>query len=95
MALYFLCSLVLRYSLKKKSPIFLELFAQPITDRGPSGSWLLRVKYFVPWVSSPSQMAYERPFIRAMFWASRLGGGIFLAGMFATVGFFIYFASRG
>ncbi len=94
-ALYFLCSLVLRYSLKKQSPVFLELFAQPITDRGPAGSWLLRVKYFAPWVSSPLCMAYERPFIRVMFWGSRVGGGIFLAGMFASVAFFIYFASRG
>ena len=95
MALYFLCSVVLRYSLKKQSPVFLELFAQPITDRGPAGSWLLRVKYFAPWVPSPSQVAHERPFIRIMLWGSRLGGFMLVVGMAATVAFFIYFASRG
>ena len=94
-ALHFLSSWALRSTLHKKSDVFLELFAQPALNKGPGGPWLLRVKYFIPWVPAPEQFTREAPVVRMLFVGARLGGAMIVISLIALPIAFWYVASRG
>ena len=75
------CTIALRFSVARESDLFRELFDRPVLGSVTRAPWMLRGKYFAPWVASPEYLAEESGWVRALFWAARLGG------MFVAVGF--------
>jgi hypothetical protein len=88
-ATHVICSIGLRCYVRQRSPMFPELFAEPALSRG-IGPWLLRVRYFFPWVPAPALLTQEKSLVRYLFWGARLGGAVIILGLCVMVGIMIY-----
>ena len=84
MAIHLLCTVALRFSVELESPLFEQLFTDPILGGITRKPWLLRAKYFIPWVATPEDLAEYTVWVRALFWGARLGGTLLAVG---AVGF--------
>jgi hypothetical protein len=62
MASHVICTIGLRFAVRQRNSMFPELFAEPVLNRG-MGTWLLRVKYFFPWVPAPALLTQEKSFV--------------------------------
>lgn len=84
-----LCTIALRLYVRIRNPIFPALFAEPVLNKG-MGPYLLRLKYFLPWVPAPPLLAQEKSLVRIFFWGARLGGTILALGLVVMVGVMFY-----
>jgi hypothetical protein len=94
MALHVVCSVALRYSIDAETPLFEQLFRYPLLGSLTSKPWLLRGRYFLPWVASPEDLTECWLLTRALFWGARLGAMILAVG---AISFFLsvfYFAGH-
>lgn len=91
MASHVLCTIALRFYIRMSNSMFPELFAEPVLNKG-MGPWLLRAKYFIPWVSAPALLAQEKSLVRIFFWGARLGGTALVLGLAVMVGTVLYVA---
>jgi hypothetical protein len=70
-----------------EDPVSEHLFALPNAWLGPRPRYLslrlLRAKFFLPWVESPSEMAAQGVWIRAAFWLARFTGAGFVIAIFS------------
>jgi hypothetical protein len=75
MLTHIVLSQLLRFLVKWNSPLAAELFAVPNAAIAPDwGFRLLRVRYFVPWRSGPTQM-HSAPFVtKLVFFVTRITG---------------------
>ena len=68
-----------------------ELFAFPPLGGLFSKPYLMRIKFFLPWVSIRSSLGLSAG-TKALVWAARLSGTVFLLGflgIFATVAYMV------
>lgn len=89
LVVHVLCTIALRFYVRIRNPVFPALFAEPVLNKGV-GSYLLRLKYFLPWVPAPAQLAQEKSLVRILFWGARLGGTILALGLVIMVGIMFY-----
>ena len=54
MLLHLACSAMLRSRIAPDEPLFDELFGNPLLGDLFAKRWLLRGKYFLPWVGAPA-----------------------------------------
>ncbi len=90
MALHIVCSLALRFSVEVDSDLFGKLFAEPLLGDIFRTPWLLRAKYFLPWIPSPEDLAEYTVFVRLLFWGARLGGTVLLLGLIGFLSSEVY-----
>ena len=81
MLLHFACSVWLRTHIKPDSEIFRDLFASPIWGDVAKAPWMLRGRYFLPWVKVPVQLKAYPILPRLLFWGARLGAVLLILGM--------------
>ena len=78
---------VLLLALLHDDPVSEHMFALPNDWLGPRPWYLslrlLRVKFFMPWVESPSEMATQGACIRTVFWLTRFSGAGFVIAIFS------------
>ena len=89
-ALHLLCTLALRFALSRHSSTFPQLFAQPILNKHPGGSWILRAKYLLPWVPNPAEWSRERAFLRVLLLGARIGGTVMALALIGAIGSLLY-----
>jgi len=87
MAMHVACTAALSFSIDRDTQLFDQLFTHPFLGGLIDGPWLLRAKYFIPWVVSPEDLNEYWFVPRAMFWGARLGG------MLVALGFVSFFVS--
>ena len=83
MLLHFACSAWLRTLIKPGSDIFGDLFGTPIFGDIANSPWMLRGRYFLPWVKAPVQLKAYPILPRLLFWGARLGADLLIFGMSA------------
>ncbi|HEY7640448.1 MAG TPA: hypothetical protein VH814_12035 [Steroidobacteraceae bacterium] len=67
------------FSVLREEPIARELFALPNVWLGarPPRPQLLRLKFSLPWVSAPPDIAQQPVLVRSAFQVARVAGGAF------------------
>jgi hypothetical protein len=95
MATHILCTIALRFSIEVDSPLFEELFAFPILGGITKRPWLLRAKYFIPWVATPEDLVEYTVWVQALFWGARLGGTLLALGFVGFLFSFVYIVVSG
>lgn len=82
-------SLVL-FSQLRNETVCEQIFALPNSFIGSRPKYLslylLRVKYFFPWVKTPSEMLSQAGWVRVVFWLARVSGACFII---AIIAFFV------
>jgi hypothetical protein len=89
MLLHLACSAMLRSRITPDVALFDELFASPLLGDLVAKRWLLRGKYFLPWVGAPAALAPYTSFPQVLFWGARLGAFLLIGG-FAAFLFMIF-----
>jgi hypothetical protein len=82
MLLHIACSVWLR-SMGLDSTLIAELFGLPLLARNTTKRWLLRGKYFLPWVRGPVDLTESSLLPRLLFLGARLGAMLLVLGMIA------------
>jgi len=68
-------SAAVRATIPAKDSAFDHVFGSPMWgDVLARHAWLVRTRFFWPWVSSPSELASRGLATRALFWVARLAG---------------------
>lgn len=83
MVLHLACSAWLRSRIEPSTALVEELFGRPALAHKSSTAWLLRGKYFLPWVPAPAELRDHILFHRLLFIAARLGTTILVVGFMA------------
>jgi hypothetical protein len=83
MLLHLACSVMLRTRIGSNESLFAELFDSPVLGDFVAKPWLLRGKYFLPWVEAPSALEPYSSFTKALFWRARLGAFLLIGGFTA------------
>jgi len=83
MALHLVCTALLRTRIERESALSDEIFGAPLLGDLPSSPWLLRGKYFLPWVVGPGELKEGPALPRALFWGARLGAMLLVGGFAA------------
>lgn len=62
-----------------------EMFAVPNKWAGTEkyGIYLLKIKYFIPWLDAPKSFGGEATIIHFLFWVSRIAGTVFIISILA------------
>jgi hypothetical protein len=79
------CSLWLRSSIEPSTALFADLFGRPVLADRNTKPWLLRGKYFLPWVGGPAGLGEYSLFSRILFLGARFGAMLLIVGV---IGFF-------
>jgi hypothetical protein len=90
-----LCTVALRLSVETNSAVFEQLFSAPILGGITRAPWLLRAKYFFPWVPAPEDLAEYTLLTRVLFWGARLGGTVLLLGLVGFLSSAVYIGVGG
>jgi len=92
MALHIVCTIALRYSIDAETPLFEQLFGYPLLGGLTNTPWLLRGRYFLPWVASPEDLTEYWFLPRALFWGARIGAMLLAIGAISFLLSGFYFA---
>jgi hypothetical protein len=95
MVTHFALSAALRSTIRISDPAFGRLFGPPawgnVLTQHP---WLMRVRYFWPWVSSPDLLALRGFWTRTLFWGARLAGAGAALGFVGWLAMMVYIGVR-
>jgi hypothetical protein len=80
MALHVACSALLRSRIERGSSLSGELFGTPLLGDLVVSSWLLRGRYFLPWIGGPEELSAGPLLPRLLFWGARLGAMLLVGG---------------
>ena len=80
MALHVACSAWLRSKVEPGTALVEDLFGRPALAHRSSSAWLLRGRYFLPWVPAPAGLNDYDVFARLLFVGARLGALLLVAG---------------
>jgi len=94
MLLHALCSVGLRANIESETALFNDLFASPVLGDLARRPWLLRGKYFLPWVRTPDDLREYWLVPRLLFWGARLGAMLLVVAFLAFLAAAFYSASR-
>jgi len=94
MLLHVLCSMGLRASIESESALFDDLFASPLLGDLAPKPWLLRGRYFLPWVSTPNELKEYWFVPRLFFWGARFGAMLLVVAFLAFLWNAFYVAGR-
>jgi hypothetical protein len=83
MALHVVCSVWLRSKIEPGTALVEQLFGRPALAHKSSTAFLLRGKYFLPWVAPPVELNDYMLFPRVLFVGARLGAFVLIASFFA------------
>jgi hypothetical protein len=86
MGLHVLCSVWLRSRIEPGTALVEQLFGRPALAHKSSAAFLLRGKYFLPWVPAPAEMNDYVLFPRLLFVGARVGAFLLVASF---AGFFV------
>jgi hypothetical protein len=87
-------SVALRARIPASEPLFGEVFGSPAWGDLARNPWLLRARFYWPWVSSPGAIILGDASTRSLFWGARLAGAgavLCFAGFLATM---VYVGAR-
>ena len=80
MLLHIACSVWLR-SVGLDPGLIAELFGLPLLAQNTTKRWLLRGKYFFPWIRGPADLNESSPLPRLLFLGARVGAMLLVLGM--------------
>jgi hypothetical protein len=83
MLLHLACSAILRSRIAPEKAPFDELFGSPVLGDLVANRWLLRGKFFLPWVGAPAALKLYSWLPQVLFWGARLGGFLLIGGFAA------------
>jgi hypothetical protein len=95
MAVHFLCTFVLRHKIETESPLFEDLFTEPLFGSLTRTRGYLRARYFLPWVATPEELTEYTAFVWLTFWCARLAGMLFFVGLLGFLAGEVYVGVRG
>lgn len=81
--LHIACSLWLRSSIDPDTALSNALFGRPMLAHKAIRAWLLRGKYFLPWVGGPGDLGEYSLLTRLSFVGARLGAMLVFVGFMA------------
>jgi hypothetical protein len=71
---------MLRSRITPDEALFDELFGSPVLGDLVAKRWLLRGKYFLPWVGAPVALESYSSLPQVLFWGARLGAFLLIGG---------------
>ena len=80
MLLHLACSAMLRSRIAPDEALFAELFDSPLLGDFVAKRWLLRGKFFLPWVGAPTALESCSSLLQVLFWGARLGAFLLIGG---------------
>ena len=78
--LHIACSWLMRVSVGDDEVLCGTLFGAPLLGNLARKQWLLRGKYFWPWVPPPVGVVSAGSLLRLTFWGARLGAALVILG---------------
>jgi len=94
MIVHFAFSVALRASIRTSEPLFGEVFGSPAWGDLTRHPWLMRARFFWPWVSSPPVAALDGRPVRVLFWGARLAGAVTVLGFVVFLATMVYIGVR-
>jgi hypothetical protein len=94
MIAHFAFSVALRARIRASEPLFGEVFGSPAWGDLTRHPWLMRARFFWPWVSSPALATLHGRPIRILFWEARLAGAGAILGFVGFLATMVYIGVR-
>src|SRR6266550_8020153 len=82
MIVHVACSGALSFMIDPDTPLFNQLFSFPLLGGLTAKPWLLRGRYFVPWIAQPDELREYWLLPRVLFLGARMGGMLIAIGFF-------------
>lgn len=91
---HFAFSVALRTRIRASERLFGEMFGSPAWGDLTRHPWLMRARFFWPWVSSPAVLTLDSQPTRVLFWGARLAGAGAILGFVGFIAIAVYIGVR-